>query len=191
MGRARMVQLKQYLLAGLVAALLFTACTSVSSPQAPLSDPSATPVAEITPSPVCSPGDTCGCFVRPPGQEWQSLGPCAASTCAIPQGVRWHRLRASPNFTQEINDAMKAITGCDVRSDCRVRMSDQDFFAAVAAELREKGLCAGQHEDGATDEIAVGVGPEEVEGHHVYNYGGARVAWAPGSYRDTWIVVGE
>jgi hypothetical protein len=105
--------------------------------------------------------------------------------------VRWRRIGGAASFTEEINRALKATTGCDVRSDCRVRMSDQDFFATVAAELRKGGLCAGQHDDGATDEIAVGSSPGEVEGYHVYNYGGGRVAWAPGSYRDTWIALGE
>jgi len=178
--------------AALAASLVFAACTNPGSPLAPLTEPTTPPVAENPPSPVCSPSDSCGCFVRPPGEGWQPLAPCAAApTCAIPQGVRWRRVSRAPEFTAEINGAMKAITGCEVRSDCRVRMGDQEFFAAVAAELRKQGLCAGQHDEGATDEVAVGVDPGEVEGHHVYNYGGGRVAWAPGSYRDTWIAVGE
>jgi hypothetical protein len=149
-------------------------------------------MAEIPPSPICSPGDTCGCFVRPPGESWRPLAPCAVvPPCVIPQGVRWRRVQGSPGFTAEINAALKTLTGCEVNSDCRVPWGDQAFFAAVAAELRKQGLCAGQHDEGATDEIAVGARPGEVEGHHVYNYGGGRVAWAPGSYRDTWVAVGE
>ena len=34
------------------------------------------------PSPVCQEGETCGCWVKPPGEEWQQLPPCPPTpTC--------------------------------------------------------------------------------------------------------------
>ena len=36
------------------------------------------------PSPICEPGATCGCWHRPPGEEWQQLPPCTPECPAAP-----------------------------------------------------------------------------------------------------------
>jgi hypothetical protein len=57
--------------------------------------------------------------------------------------------------------------------------------------MRFRGLCAGQHEDGVTDEIAVSVRCEgPYEGWHVANYGGGKVVWSPNAARPSWTPAG-
>jgi hypothetical protein len=59
---------------------------------------------------------------------------------------------------------MASLTGCGVSSDCPITgfpgtnadESCRSWFAAVTAQLRAQGHCAGQHAVGSTDEIAVG-----------------------------------
>lgn len=58
--------------AALVALAFFSGCGPVKPKPKPPEPP---PVA--TPSPVCQPGATCGCYHRPPGQDWQKLPDCA------------------------------------------------------------------------------------------------------------------
>ena len=57
-------------------------CASTPAPE-PTAEPTVEPTAEPEPdpSPVCPPvGATCGCWHRPPGEEWQQLPPCSEPT---------------------------------------------------------------------------------------------------------------
>lgn len=56
-----------------LALTILAACAPVRIPP----PPGPTPAPEPTPpSPICTVGQTCGCFVQPPGQDWQALPPC-------------------------------------------------------------------------------------------------------------------
>lgn len=66
-----------------------------------------------------------------------------------------------------VNDALRAVTGQD-GGRIVVGEGRQAFQARVIAELRRRGLCAGQHA-ADTDEIAVASSPTSPrEGFHVY-----------------------
>lgn len=93
---------------------------------------------------------------------------------------------------------MVKLSGCNVLSDCDlsafagadVGQTCQNWFAAVTAELRAQGFCAGQHEVGYTDEIAVSNTCCEGHwyGYHICNYGGPKVVWNPGARRGWWAI---
>jgi hypothetical protein len=91
---------------------------------------------------------------------------------------------AYPTLVDEVNAAMVTVTGCSVGSSCPHGFGPghegaQPFFDRVIAELRARGLCAGQHRTGETDEIAVARNCRAVwEGYHVSAYGGGTVVWA-------------
>lgn len=92
-----------------------------------------------------------------------------------------------------VNAVMATLSGCPVGSDCPIgdRYPEaQQWFDAVNAALRAQGLCAGQHEEGHTDEIAVSdTGcAGRWYGYHVYNYGGSKVVWSPGAQRGWWSI---
>ena len=88
---------------------------------------------------------------------------------------------------------MQRTSGCSRGSDCYIgdRYPDpQLWFAAVTDRLRAGGLCAGQHEVGSTDEIAVSnTGcPGLWYGYHIYHYGALKVVWNPGAQRGSWSI---
>jgi hypothetical protein len=97
-----------------------------------------------------------------------------------------------------VNEVMVALSGCGVGSDCPITGFPgtnagevcQSWFAAVTKALRDKGYCAGQHEVGYTDEIAVsntGCGGKWY-GYHICFYGGPKVVWNPGARRGWWMI---
>ncbi len=57
----------------------------------------------------------------------------------------------------------------------------------------DQGFCAGRHEEGHTDEIAVSnTGcTGRWFGYHIYNYGGGKVVWNPGAQRGWWCIEPE
>jgi hypothetical protein len=91
-----------------------------------------------------------------------------------------------------VNTVMEQLSGCSRGSDCYIgdRYTDQQWFAAVTAELRARGLWAGQHEVGHTDEIAVSLGgcTSLWFGYHIYFYGGLKVVWNNGAQRGSWSI---
>lgn len=122
---------------------------------------------------------------------------CAVTTgCTFPQGV------PDPEYTGHtltnamvanlVNTTMEQLSGCPKGSDCSIgdRYTDQTWFAAVTASLRAQGLCAGQHEVGHTDEIAVSYTScgGLWYGYHVFNYGGSKVVWNNGAQRGSWSI---
>jgi hypothetical protein len=91
---------------------------------------------------------------------------------------------------------MADISGCNPGSDCPIGDTypdAQNWFLDVAAALRSQGFCAGQHELGYTDEIAVSnTGcTGRWFGYHIYNYGGSKVVWNPGAQRGWWSITPE
>ena len=103
-----------------------------------------------------------------------------------------------PSVDAAVNDVMVQLTGCGVLSDCPLTTFPgsttdeicQSWFAAVTAELRAQGYCAGQHIVGSTDEIAVSnTGCDgKWYGYHICNYGGPKVVWNPGARRGWWAI---
>ncbi|MCA9596477.1 MAG: hypothetical protein KC776_24345, partial [Myxococcales bacterium] len=126
--------------------------------------------------------------------------------CAFPQGVPDPDFIAAACTYQDtdksvddaVNAVMATLSGCGVGSDCPITTvggSDvneicQNWFAAVTAELRNQGFCAGQHAVGSTDEIAVSNTCCEGKwyGYHICNYGGGKVVWNPGARRGWWQI---
>ncbi|MCC6556662.1 MAG: hypothetical protein IT372_27190 [Polyangiaceae bacterium] len=127
-------------------------------------------------------------------------------SCEFPQGVPDPSFIDSactyqdtdPAVDAAVNAVMAALTGCGVSSDCPITGFPggtvdeicQSWFAAVTAELRAQGFCAGQHIVGATDEIAVSnTGcTGKWYGYHICNYGGPKVVWNPGARRGWWAI---
>jgi len=139
-------------------------------PPMPVPTPQPTPTPVPTPTPTPHP---LGCQA-PQGMQWS--GPGQVTTSAGPL----------------VNKAMAELLGCRAGSDCPHgegpgEAAAQRWMARVIAELRLRGLCAGQHEAGITDEIAVATQCEGPwEGYHVANYGGGKVVWSPGAARPSW-----
>lgn len=117
-------------------------------------------------------GATPACPVVPPTPP----PPPVAEGCRAPQG-NWVRPEASTTFARaDVLKVERELAGCTEGSDCPLPVDNQQsWIAKVAAELRKRGLCAGQHEDGVTDEIAVqpqGWDPAlRWEAYKIYNCG--------------------
>lgn len=63
-----------------IGAVLISGCRPGGQPPGPPSPPPPTPP-PIEHQPVCNPGDICGCWHQPPGQDWQKLDCLAPWTC--------------------------------------------------------------------------------------------------------------
>jgi len=200
------VRLKVLLILG--AALLFIGCVTLvpgGNPGLPTPSPGTPP---MDPSPICHPPDLVReCYVRPPGEPWSYLckdgatkvtGPaeCPAPTtppaaCVIPdEGAVKSTEPADTAAVAAVNAAALKVAGCaeGPPSRCVVAQPMGAFLAAVVAELRAGGRCAGI-QSGA-DEVAVLLAPGKAQGFHVFACGPTcargTVAWAPGSVRDVW-----
>jgi hypothetical protein len=136
--------------------------------------PAPTPVPTPTPTPVPTPTPLAGCSIDgDPGPE-------------IP-GYR-------PALGNQVNAAMESLRpDCGAGSRCVLQEGRQAWQARVIAELRRRGLCAGQHAP-ETDEIAVSTGlAAPREGWHVYagsDAGPGTVVWSPGAARPTYEAPG-
>jgi hypothetical protein len=123
--------------------------------------------------------------------------PCGSGGCSFPQGVPEEDFVPGTGndgtIAAAVNAVMEGLSGCGVGSDCYIgdQYPDaQQWFVAVAQALRDQGFCAGQHELGYTDEIAVSnTGcTGRWYGYHIYNYGGSKVVWNPGAQRGWWAI---
>jgi len=126
--------------------------------------------------------------------------------CSFPQGVPDPDFIESASSYQDtdpavdaaVNAVMESLSGCGAMTDCDIAGFPgttaeeicQSWFDAVNSKLREQGFCAGQHVQGATDEIAVNntCCAGKWYGYHVCNYGGPKVVWAPGARRGWWKI---
>lgn len=202
-----MIEFARRVIVALALGGLAPSCGPVPSPQPPMPSPTPEPV----PSPICEPGATCGCWHRPPGQDWQQLPPCStpappgptpgptpspgAGCVLVGAGAELPAHR--PVLGARVNAVMARLTGCSVGSRCVLTVRPQEWHAAVAAELRREGLCAGQHEP-ESDEIAVSTAPvQPMEGYHIQAGEGWHdpsqrntVVWSPGADRVAWAPAG-
>jgi hypothetical protein len=99
-----------------------------------------------------------------------------------------------------VNQVMRDLTGCAIGSRCPLasKRHSQAWLREVVLVLRARGLCAGQHEPGHTDEIAVSKDRRSRrEGYHVFGGFDGKgpvpagrpprlVVWAPGAVRQTY-----
>jgi hypothetical protein len=102
-----------------------------------------------------------------------------------------------PAVDAAVNAVMQELTGCGIGSACPItgypgtttEQICQGWFTAVEQKLRDRGLCAGQHET-TSDEIAVSnTGcTGRWYGYHICNYGGPTVVWNPGARRGWWRI---
>ena len=161
-----------------------------------VTDPALCPAA---PPPV----DPCGPVVCPAGQHCEA-GHCMADpsppdTGCILSGQPTEVVPGyAPQHGQLVNQAILRVhPECGgVGGRCVVPERPQAFQAAVEAELRKAGLCAGQHAPD-TDEIAVSTPGSGIwEGYHIYAgawddpAGVGAVVWAPNSARPAWKAPG-
>jgi hypothetical protein len=99
------------------------------------------------------------------------------------------------SYGDAVNKVMAARTGCAIGSDCKLgNKTLQVWNREVVADLRERGICAGQHKPSHTDEIAVAKDRTSVrQSYHIGAGddgsgdappgGNRRVVWAPGAVR--------
>jgi len=106
--------------------------------------------------------------------------------CVPPMTEGWDVQPGADTLRANLNVAMASVTGCEINSDCPLDVDVDTFFARVTQKLREDGLCAGVARPGE-DQIIVGLTRcGWYEAYHVYNFGGRKVVWAAGAYRDDW-----
>lgn len=93
--------------------------------------------------------------------------PTPTPECSI-DGLPGSELEPYATHGPAVNAAILAVYGCD-GGRCVVEDGRQVAQAKIIAQLRRQGLCAGQHEPGVTDEIAVSASTTGVrESYHVY-----------------------
>ncbi|HRY96062.1 MAG TPA: hypothetical protein P5147_21550, partial [Myxococcota bacterium] len=124
--------------------------------------------------------------------------PCGQGGCTFPQGVPEGAFTGGvgndAGIAAAVNAVMQTLSGCDIGSDCTLDLGafpgPDDWFGAVNQALRDQGYCAGRHEEGYTDEIAVSSTgcTGRWYGYHIYNYGGGKVVWNPGAQRGWWSI---
>jgi hypothetical protein len=127
-----------------LALMLLVGC---ASPKPKPKPPTPPPV--VTPSPVCQPGATCGCYHQPPGQDWQKLPDCETTPPVVPP--------AKPPATCEFNEhtavpmpdtAPPSGKLLGVVNDMIVAMGDttgappQATLHAAASQIKAAGWCA-------------------------------------------------
>ncbi len=169
----------------------------------PTPTPSPTPTATPAPTPTPTPPPT-----TPPPTPSPIPTPVPTPTQPPPAGCSIDGPPGAPlaNYRNvlgaEVNAAMAALRpDCQVGGTCLLGDEPlQAWMRRVAVELRRRGLCAGQHEPGVTDELAVATtAAAPREGWHVaagndspgpVPPGGVRrtVVWAPGAARGAYAV---
>ena len=103
--------------------------------------------------------------------------PVASGPCVFPQGLNYTTHPGLPTLGPEVNAAMSKILECPVESECKWPGYDpQSFYYSLGKELRAMGLCAGQPEEGRSDEIAVGRDATRFQIYHAWSYAG-RPLW--------------
>lgn len=100
----------------------------------------------------CEPGGPCPNPAAPPGEIVIDAG--ASLRFMPPHGPSTRDL-----LVREVETAITEVTGCQPGYSCQIPASYQDSHNAIAARLRAKGYCAGQHEDGRSDNIVVSTNP--------------------------------
>lgn len=106
----------------------------------------------------------------------------AAPSLRFPQGIPDSEIvivPGIPTLHEEVNAAMaEMFPGCHDSNCDGLGYDPQSFFAVLNDKLRKRGLWAGQHRDGESDEMTVSrtcLGPWE--NFHAWNYVGTPI-WA-------------
>jgi hypothetical protein len=101
----------------------------------------------------------------------------------FPQGVpeaEYTKLPATSERAEDVNKVMAEITSCTVGSRCLHNKSPQEWMSVVVLALRVRGIDAGQHIDGVTDEIAVRDTGCDWESYHITTFAPKpTVVWTP------------
>lgn len=115
-----------------------------------------------------------------PDPEPQATPTPATGPCRFPQGLDYVTYPGTPRLHDRLNSAMSAVLECAPFTECRWPGFDpQSFYQLLGERLRSNGLCAGQPEEGRSDEIAVSesaCGDWEI--YHAWHFGGERPLWA-------------
>lgn len=118
-------------------------------------------------------------------------------TCTFPQGVPQEDFKIVPNpkeFSLVVDQTIKENTTCVGVTDCTWGPENpQTYLSLMIKKLQEKGLCAGQHENGITDQISVARTCEAGvvwENYQPVNFGGTqhKARFYPGNVKDGWTV---
>lgn len=163
-------------------ALCLPACSWLPDIPVPVPTPPApTPVPTPTPTPTPEPTPT--------------PTPAPTPGCSFPQGVPEDAFHFVPNTKPSMGDKVNAAVRDVLQGSDIVFGGPQKFFAEVNALLRLRGICAGQHTDGVSDEIAVKNARGEWEGYHIYSGDDSntpetvgKVLLSPNAYRGAWLV---
>lgn len=202
-----------------LAILIVAACGPTRPPKPPTPPPA-------PPSPVCAAGQTHSCYHNP-GTGWVYACPvydvrtgavvgiqnvaskeiCVSPTVPPPSGECVLSGEPTISSTQPntlgtyVNAAMKRLKPeCEAGGDCLINeYTQQSWQAAVNAELRKAGFCAGQHTP-STDEIAVAVKASDPwQGFHIFVGDDSTavpppsrrtVKWAPQAFSGSWLPPG-
>ncbi len=117
--------------------------------------------------------------------------------CYFPQGVpeQDYKLVGNPGqFSQVVDQTIRENTTCSGETDCNWGIADpQVYLATMIKALQAKGLCAGQHENGSSDQISVSANCNANvtwENYQPVNFGGTdhKARFAPGNVKDGWQV---
>jgi hypothetical protein len=178
-------------------------CQGVPAPPVvvpPVVTPSCPPV-EIPVCPVCPVCTVCPELppVTPPVVNKDLFLPAYSSDGS--QGVEYKIDAVQWTTTEKriygsvLNNVLRKVSArynsepCNDGTDCIAALNAEEFFTEVCTELRSQNYRCGKHESW-TDEICFGSPREKrCQGAHIFNYGGNKVAWAPGCMKDshTWV----
>lgn len=117
--------------------------------------------------------------------------------CTFPQGIPEQDYKLVPNpgkFSTIVDQTIRENTNCTGETDCTWGSENPQFYLRIMINaLQQKGLCAGQHEDGVTDQISVAENCNAEttwENYQPVNFGGTqhKARFAPGNIKDGWQV---
>jgi hypothetical protein len=134
---------------------------------------------------------------EPPVPPDPPVPPPASTDCDGEPGAQTGQITSVHGSV--VNEVMRDMTGCSIGSDCNLgNTTQQQFLRAVIDGVRARGKCAGQHEPGVTDEIAISDSPTGIrEGGHVFGGDDSpgplppgawrKVVWFPGAARPSYF----
>lgn len=160
------------LLVAVSSLLLAASCPPVPQPPNPVPTPTPFPTPVPTPTPVAK--------------------------CFFPQGVPQEDYKLVPNpaqFSSVVDATIREnVQVCHGETDCDWGPADPQVYLSVMVKaLQTKGLCAGQHEDGHSDQISVAnscAAGVTWENYQPVNFGGDihKARFAKGNIMDGWQV---
>lgn len=143
--------------------------------------PGPSPTPQPTPTPLPTPTPT----------------PTPTTICFFPQGVPQADYSELPNpgeFSEVVDQTIREHTVCEGATDCIWGSQDPQVYLAILVDsLQKKGFCAGQHENGKTDQISIAHSCSANtlwENYQPVNFGGVnhKARFAPGNVMSGWKV---